>query len=278
MCAVLHCLALFPGSFTFLDMHVFETLPWWGYAWLAVVMVASGFFHGLIGFGFPIIATPLLTLMFDFKTALLLSVLPGFTTTILNTFRGGNLGASLGRFWFMPAFHLSGAFLGTLILIRAPSEPFILLLAGLLVIYLYRERLGKLDVPLVKTHWILFGAAAGLAGGIFEATANVALAPLIIYFMIIGVAPAALVQVLNLCFMFGKATQIVTWTAAGNVPPGFWLLCLPWAVLSLMLLLAGERIRRRVSVETYMGWLRKFLWAMVALLIVGFVRAVLEKS
>ena len=172
-------------------MHVFETLPWWGYAWLAVVMVASGFFHGLIGFGFPIIATPLLTLMFDFKTALLLSVLPGFITTILNAFRGGNLGASLGRFWFMPAFHLTGAFLGTLILIRAPSEPFILLLAVLLVLYLYRERLGKLDVPVVKAHWIVFGAAAGLAGGIFEATANVALAPLIIYFMILGVAPAA---------------------------------------------------------------------------------------
>lgn len=259
-------------------MHVFDTLPWWGYAWLAVVMVASGFFHGLIGFGFPIIATPLLTLMFDFKTALLLSVLPSFVSTLLNTFRGGNLGASLGRFWFMPAFHLCGAFLGTLILIHAPSEPFILLLAGLLVLYLYRERLGKLDVPAVRAHWIFFGAAAGLAGGVFEATANVALAPLIIYFMILGVAPTALVQVLNLCFMFGKITQIVTWTTAGGVPLAFWAASAPWALLSLILLLAGERIRKRVSADTYMGWLRKFLWAMVALLLVGFVRAMLEKS
>lgn len=259
-------------------MLVFDTLPWWGYAWLAVVMVASGFFHGLIGFGFPIIATPLLTLMFDFKTALLLSVLPSFASTLFNTFRGGNLGASLGRFWFMPAFHVAGAFLGTLILIRAPSEPFILLLAGLLVLYLYRERLGKLDVPAVKKHWVLFGAAAGLAGGMFEATANVALAPLIIYFMILGVAPAALVQVLNLCFMFGKTTQIVTWTSAGEVPLAFWAWSIPWALLSLVLLLAGERIRLRVSVGTYMGWLRKFLWVMVALLLVGYVRAMLEKS
>ena len=259
-------------------MSVFDSLSVWGYAWLGVVMVASGFFHGLIGFGFPIIATPLLTLMFDFKTALLLSVLPSFATTLFNTFRGGNLRMSLGRFWFMPAFHVSGAFLGTLILIRAPSEPFILLLAGLLVLYLYRERLGRLDVPVVRTHWVLSGAVAALAGGVFEATANVALAPLIIYFMILGVMPAALVQVLNMCFMFGKSTQIITWTTAGAVPPGFWLQSLPWALLSLVLLLAGERIRRRVTVETYMGWLRTFLWAMVALLLAGFVRAVLEKS
>lgn len=251
-----------------------QSFTTWHYLWLGAVLLASGFFHGLVGFGFPIIATPLLALAFDFKTALLLSVLPGFATTVLNTFRGGDLGASLGRFWFMPVFHTLGAWAGTRLLIASPPEPFILVLAVMLLAYLYRERLGGMELPAVQRRWVIFGCAAGLAGGFFEATANVALPPLIVYFMMMGVSPTALVQTLNLCFMFGKSTQIVTWTVSGEATLTFWLWSLPWALMSMLLLLAGERIRRRVSVATYMGWLRRFLWAMVALLIFNFARAV----
>ena len=42
-------------------------------------------------------------------------------------------------------------------------------------------------------------------------------------------------------------------------------------LLGVGALAVGERVRRRVHVETYMGWLRKFLWAMVVLLIFQFV-------
>jgi hypothetical protein len=60
------------------------------------------------------------------------------------------------------------------------------------------------------------GLAAGLLGGVFEATANVAVPPLIIYLMLLGLPPVAMVQTLNLCFTVGKSVQVGTWALHGN--------------------------------------------------------------
>ena len=40
------------------------------------VMVAAGLVHGTLGMGFPLVATPLLSLMLDVRTAILLTLLP----------------------------------------------------------------------------------------------------------------------------------------------------------------------------------------------------------
>jgi uncharacterized membrane protein YfcA len=80
----------------------FDDLPAWTLAWIAGVMLLSGFVHGVIGFGFPIVATPLLTLVLDLKAAILISVVPTLFLTVLNAFRGGRLRESVGRFWYLP--------------------------------------------------------------------------------------------------------------------------------------------------------------------------------
>jgi len=245
-----------------------------GYAWLAFVLLAAGFWHGLIGFGFPIVATPLLALVMDFKSAVIALLLPTLTVTVVNTFRGGNLSGSLGRFWFMPFAPLLGSWIGTRMLIAFPPEPFLLLLAAMLLFYLYRDHLGRADIPLAKAYPVAAGVIAGLLSGIFESTANVAMAPLLVYFIALGLSPAAMVQTMNMCFVAGKSAQFASWVASGLVPWSFWLSTVPLMAVPLVSLFAGERIRRRIDTGVYMGWLRKFLWVMTVLLVVQFVRAV----
>jgi len=106
----------------------------------------------------------------------------------------------------------------------------------------------------------------GLLAGLFEATANVAVPPLIIYLMLLGVAPLATVQTLNLCFSVGKAVQVGTWAVYGDVAPAFWLAAAALTVPAVVTLFAGMRLRERIDAPTYRKWLRGALSLMAMLL------------
>ncbi|MGB7541420.1 MAG: sulfite exporter TauE/SafE family protein [Burkholderiales bacterium] len=253
-----------------------EALSPWGYAWVGAVLLGAGFVHGMLGLGFPLVAMPLLAMALPFKTAILFIMLPMLFVNAVIAFWGGGLRESIGRFWYMPIAPVAGAWTGTRLLIGAPPEPFLLLLALMLIVYLLRERLGRAEVPLVRRHATAFGVAAGMIGGFFEAVTNVSLPPMIIFLMMVGVSPVALVQVLNFSSLGTKAVQIGTWSVSGGVPLAFWAASLPWGIATVAALFAGARIRVRVDARTYMIWLRRFLWAMAALLMLQFLRATLS--
>ena len=254
-----------------------ESLPAWGFVWIAFVVLLSGFTHGVIGFGFPIVATPLIALATDIKTAILVILVPTLTMTILSVFRGGNLRESIGRFWYMPFLLMAGSFAGTRLLIGADPAPFTLVLAVIMIAWLNMDRLGKVEVGFVKRWPHATAVVFGLTAGIFEATANVAGPLLIIYFMLAGIAPQTMIQALNFCFTAGKGAQLATWSAAGGITISQWASTLPWAALAVVTLVIGQHVRGRVSPTTYVSWLRKFLWAMAILLIGQFAWAVVNR-
>jgi uncharacterized membrane protein YfcA len=245
-------------------------LPWWGIAWVAGVMLLAGFVHGAIGFGFPLVATPMLTLVLDLKTTILVSLVPTMVMTLISAFRGGMLRDSVLRFWFMPIMLVIGSYLGTRILIGANPAHFVLLLAVCLLAFLNLERLGKLEYRSVKENPRFWGVVTGLIAGLFESTANVSGPPLLMYFIMLGLAPSTLVQLLNFSFIGGKATQIITWTMSGGIGLGFWLSTVPWALMAVVTLFMGQRVRSRLDATAYMNWLRRFLWAMVVLLLIQY--------
>jgi hypothetical protein len=255
-----------------------ESIPAWAIAWIAVVMLLSGFAHGIIGFGFPIIATPLLALVLDLKTAVLVILVPTVVVASITTLRGGRLGESIGRYWFLPVVLVAGSYLGTRILIVSDTAPFILLLAAILFTYLNLDRLGRTNVPVLRRYPVVAGLLFGFVAGLFESTVNVSGPVLLIYFLLLGISPAALVQTLNLCFVAGKVVQGLAWSVSGGVPPMYWVYSLPWALLGVATLFFGERIRRRTSTAVYLGWLRTFLWAMVILLVFQFLRMMWVRS
>jgi len=54
------------------------------------IIVIAGLAHGTIGFGFPLVSTPLVALLVDIKTAVLLTVLPNVAVNMISILRGGN--------------------------------------------------------------------------------------------------------------------------------------------------------------------------------------------
>jgi uncharacterized protein len=242
---------------------------------VAAVCLLSGFGHGALGFGFPIVATPLIALVIDIKSAIALLAPITLVLTVISALRGGGLAALARRFLPLIAGAVIGASLGTLVLLAAPPEPFLLVLAGSILLYLNLERVGAGTSPFVQRREARLGIAFGFVGGVFEAIANVAGPILLIYFMLLGLAPAQMVQTLNLCFSMGKAAQTATWAASGALTPATWAAIGALTVPAVGALFAGMRVRSRIDAATYRRWLRGALWVMAALLLLQFAGSVL---
>jgi len=243
-------------------------------AFMAAVCVLSGFAHGALGFGFPLVATPLAALAIDMKSAIALLAPVTLVLVIISVLRGGRLAELVREVWYLPLAIAIGAWLGTRILLAAPPEPFTLVLALVLLLYLNLDRLGRGRSRLVERLRLPFGIGFAFIAGIFEAIANVAGPMLLVYFMLLGAAPAQIVQTLNLCFSVGKGTQVATLAASGALSAPMWLAVAGLSVPAVAGLAGGMRVRERIDAQTYRRWLRKALAVMVILLLLQFARSV----
>lgn len=248
-------------------MPGFETLTFVVIAWIAAVMLLSGVVQGALGLGFPTLATPLIALATDIRTAVIIVLLPCLATVITSAVRSGHFRPALAEFWMMPFYVLVGAAFGTRLFIEFPAFPYALLLAAVILVYLNLERLGRGEWSRMRRHKRAFGVVFGVLAGVSEGTANVAAPPLVIYYLGIGVQPAMLVQAMNICFITGKSTQFATFAVAGGVAALQWAMTLPFAVIGSAGAWYGVRMRNRIDAPTYRRWLRGALYAIAALLI-----------
>ena len=228
-------------------------------AWVAGVILIAGLLQGALGFGFPFVATPLIALVTDMRTAVVAVLLPTLATICVALFSSGPLAATLARFWAMPLYAMLGAAAGTWVFVSAPEAPYTLVLALLTLFYLSLDYLGRADWPVVRRHERAFAPLSGLTSGIFEGTANVAAPPLIIYYLALGLTPVMLVQALNICFLVGKTTQLSILATRGGVGLDEWLATLPLVAIGVAGSLVGVRIRNRIDAAVFRRWVKRAL-------------------
>jgi uncharacterized membrane protein YfcA len=234
---------------------------------IVAITVVAGFAHGAIGFGFPVISTPLFALLVDVKTAVLVTVVPNIAVNVLSILRGGRWRESIGRHWPVAGAVMAGTLVGTRLLLVAPPEPLKVLLAAMILVYLQQERLRRLDWSWIARAPGASGIGFGLVGGVLSGAVNVSAPPLIIYFMTLGLAPIAMTQVLNLCFIAGKVTQ-ATNLGLSQVGGAHVLgASLPLTAIAVATVLGGMRVQSRLRPELYRRLLRAVLWAMAFLLL-----------
>jgi uncharacterized protein len=248
-----------------------ETLSPLLLAWVAGVILLAGVLQGALGFGFPFVATPLIALAADMRTAIVAVLLPTLATICVALFTSGPLKATLARFWAMPLYAMLGAAVGTGVFVSAPEAPYTLVLALLTLFYLSLDYLGRADWPLVRRHERAFAPLSGFTSGIFEGTANVAAPPLIIYYLALGLTPLMLVQALNICFLVGKTTQLSILATRGGVGLDEWLATVPLVVIGVAGSLAGVRIRNRIDAQVFRVWVKRALLVIALGLIAQYV-------
>jgi uncharacterized membrane protein YfcA len=248
-----------------------EIAPW-ALAGVAIVCLMAGFAHGALGFGFPLVATPLVALMIDIRLALGLLGPATLAMVVISALRGGGFLKLMREYWFLPPAMAIGAAAGTKLLLVTPPEPFLLVLAAVILVYLNLDRLGRGRSRAVERWRAPVGFVVGLVAGALEALVSVAMPPLLIYFLLIGVAPLQVVQAVNFSFVFSNGARVATWAASGALSPGLWAFAAALIVPAVATLFLGMRVRERIDAATYRRWLRGALWVMAAVLVFQYFR------
>lgn len=251
-------------------MPGFEHLSFMTLSWVALVLAFAGMVQGALGLGFPMLATPMIAAVTDMRTAVILVLLPCVATTVTNIVLSGQFLPTLKRYWFMPLCMLAGAGIGARLFVAFPAFPYALLLAGVILAYLYLDHLGRVQWAFVSQHRVACGLFFGFLAGLSEGTANIAAPPLLMYLLSLNLDRMTFVQVLNLCFTVGKPTQMAVLTIEGGVTWTQWAATLPFAAIATATAVFGISIRDRIDAASYRRWLLRLLFVIALVLIVQF--------
>jgi uncharacterized protein len=234
---------------------------------VSVILVLAGLMHGVFGIGFPMIATPLLALFMDVQSAVLITLFPTIAVNLLSIYRGGGWGDSIGRFWPLALFAFIGSIAGTNLLVISDPEPFRLVLAAVILLYLNLHRLTKLQMNWIEDHIYLSMLLFGLVAGLFAGSVNVMVPILMIFTLELGLAMTVMIQTFNLCFLSGKAAQVGVFYGAGFINMELGCTIAIGLVLAVLALRIGMALRDRLNSDLYQNILRKLLLLMAAILI-----------
>ena len=136
---------------------------------IGVVFLLEAFIHGSIGFGFPMVATPLLALSTDIQTAIVLTLIPTLLVNLISIISEGNILVAVRRHFLLALLAMLGSAVGTQILLTVNSDIFKVLLGVVIIIYLLAEKI-KLKLSWIREHpkfsKFTFGLSAGIIGGL----------------------------------------------------------------------------------------------------------------
>ncbi len=233
---------------------------------LSVILFSSALVQGSIGFGFPLISTPLLAMITDMKTAILYVVIPTLLINVVSLFSEGDILKAFKRFYPLALMAMVGSAIGTQILIYSSSEFFKLLLAISIFFYLFIQKF-KFEMKWVNEKptfsIIVFGLLAGIIGGL----TNVMSLILIIYSLEAKHSRKEVIQSANLCFLFGKLVQIIIFSIHGS----FTQEVLNTSILSLVVVgiavVIGIKVKNKIPQDNYNKIIKVFLFLMAVALV-----------
>lgn len=233
---------------------------------LSIVLFFSALVQGSIGFGFPLISTPLIAMITDLKTAILYVAIPTLLINIISIFSEGNFLQAIKRFYPIALTAMIGSAIGTQILVYSNSDFFKILLALSIFFYLFIQNF-KFEMKWVnkkpRLSIVTFGFASGMLGGLANGMSPV----LIIYSLESKHTKKEVIQSSNLCFLFGKIAQVIIFSLNGE----FTQEVLNISMLSLMVVfvavIIGIKIRNKVPQDNYNKIIKVFLFLMAVALV-----------
>lgn len=233
---------------------------------LSFILFFSAIVQGSIGFGFPLISTPLLAMITDLKTAILYVAIPTLLINIISIFSEGNFLQAIKRFYPIALIAMIGSAIGTQILVYSNSDFFKLLLAISIFFYLFIRNF-KFEMKWVNKKPRLsigiFGFVSGMLGGLANGMSPV----LIIYSLESKHSKKEVIQSSNLCFLFGKIAQVMIFMINGE----FTKEVLNISMLSLMVVfvavIIGIKIRNKIPQDNYNKIIKVFLFLLAITLV-----------
>lgn len=234
---------------------------------IALVVIAyllAGLVKGVIGMGLPTVAMGLLAAVMTPAQAAAILIAPSLATNVWQMVAGPYLVGLIKRLGGMLLGMFVGAWLGNGILTGDNAKPAAIGLGIVLIVYALMG-LFKVRFSAARKSEIWLGPAVGILTGVVMAATGVFVIPALPYLQAIGFEKDELVQALGLHFTTSTiALALVLWDGgAFNLSLG--TLSLFAIVPAVAAMYAGQRIRSRISAETFRVFLYVGLLALGAL-------------
>ncbi|HEU4368247.1 MAG TPA: sulfite exporter TauE/SafE family protein [Methylomirabilota bacterium] len=217
---------------------------------VALATAAAAFVKGSIGFGFPTLGTPLLSLLVDVKTAFLVLIVPNIVMDGLQFVRGGAPRATVRRMLPLVAFGAVGTVIGTHLLAMLASRTVMLILGGFILAFvaLNATRLA----PRLPPRWEPWASpVAGLLAGVVGGITNVPGTPLVLYFQALGLPKQEFVSAVAFTFVLYKLVQLAAVTWYGLMSGTLLLASLGLTLAALAGFAVGLRVQDRLQPRAF---------------------------
>lgn len=143
-----------------------------------LICVLAAVLHGLSGFGFPMISTAALSLVYPLSTAVAMVIIPCIlmNLSMLKTAQQNSfiktLKDYLTRYWLLIGASLIGSLIGVNLLIKVPEGYLKIMLGIVMLLYVIDQfRHKPLQISASLQNMLLFGLLAGIIGGATNAMA-----------------------------------------------------------------------------------------------------------
>lgn len=214
----------------------------------SVVVCAASMIKGAIGFGFPLLAVPLLSVIMGPRVAIPVVAIPTLFSNVLVIRRGG-AGRAAGAAWPMLTGITVGTVAGALLLGSLDLRLAYGLVGGVALLYVLATALHlTLTVPVASVRQVgpVFGVLAGLMGGVTGISS-----PLIaIYLHLLRLEKREFVFWITVTFFIVNIVQVATYFRlglyAGPVLTTALLACVPMVIGTLLGLALQDRLESRL--------------------------------
>jgi len=193
----------------------------------AAAVLLAALVKGAISFGFPPLATPLLALVMDVKSAIAVLIIPNIVMDAVQLFRLGDFGGVARRMAVLLVFGAAGTVLGTWLLVLLPPSVATFVLGAFALVFVALSLTRR--QPVVPTAWAQWLAVpVGLIAGVVGGVTNTPGLPLVMYFYALRLSKHDFIRSVAFTFVIYKVIQV------GTV---VWFGLLTWYLLGVSLAL-----------------------------------------
>lgn len=246
----------------------------WTHVLVGAALLLAAFVKGATGLGFPLIATPMVALLLDIRTAVTVLILPNLFMDSAQVMRDGIPYDVFRRFSNLILPTIVGVFLGTMALVKTPLWILNLCL-GVMVLLFVGSSLMKFEWSISPRRETFLSPSFGFVSGFLNGLTNAAGPTLAIYLYSLKLEKRTFVKSIATIFVVTKLSQLVaisTWNLFNRETLS---LSIQVLLFTLAGFYAGLKAQDRVNQKTF----NRGLLALLTLIgIILLVRALTQEA
>lgn len=217
---------------------------------VGVALLVAAFVKGTTGMGFPLIATPMVALLLDIRTAITILIIPNIVMDLMQVFRRTFPAAVFRRFSWLLLLTVFGVFLGTKVLVTLPLWVLNFCL-GVMVLAFIGSNALRFEFEISPRAESVLSPAMGIVGGFLNGMTNAAGPALAIYLYGLKLQKTDFIKSISTIFIVTKVSQLAavsTWNLFNQTTL---LLSMVVTVFILVGFFAGLKTQDRVNQQTF---------------------------